>query len=68
MAAGIGLEIALTFLRNGDKVVMTSRNIDVDSVEEGAREEVAKFVKDGKAHFVTKDVSTVGHWQMHALA
>ncbi|KAK9794676.1 hypothetical protein WJX73_007460 [Symbiochloris irregularis] len=57
---GIGLEIALTFLRHGDTVVMTSRNIDIDSVEEGARDELQKFVNSKKAHFVTKDVSSSG--------
>lgn len=49
----------MTFLRNGDTVVMTSRNIDIDSVEEGARGEIEKYVNSKKAHFVTKDVSSV---------
>lgn len=38
---------------------MTSRNIDIDSVEEGARGEIEKYVNAKKAHFVTKDVSSV---------
>ncbi len=55
IAAGIGLGIALKFLSEGDDVVLVGRSLDrlKQAIPDG-------FQAKGRAHFLAKDVSTVG--------
>ena len=54
--AGIGLEIALQFLRGGEKVVLSSRYINELPKD---NPEIKKFVENGHAHLQQADLSTV---------
>ncbi len=54
--AGIGLEVALQFLREGEKVVLSSRSIDQLPKD---NPEIRKFVDSGNAHLQEADLSTV---------
>lgn len=56
--AGIGLGIALAYLRQGDKVVLTSRNIKVSSLQD-SKEEVSRYVSSKQAFLLQKDVTRV---------
>lgn len=55
---GIGLGIALAFLRSHDHVVLVSRSIDLESLSE-SKEEMERFVASGQAFLLQKDVSDV---------
>ena len=56
--SGIGLEIALAFLRKGEQVVLTSRSIDVESAAR-SREELVQYVGSKQAILLQKDVTKV---------
>ena len=55
---GIGLEIALQFLRKGDQVVLTSRSIEVESLS-ASKEEMVRYVYQGRGILLKADIKSV---------